>query len=364
MYENSTFVRLRLNRPEAEEGTKMRHLMLALVGGLLTTPLAFAQAPPPSVILVTIDGYRWEELFRGADPTLVEDERYRARYVDVPDRAQALTPFLLSFAQTGALIGNRDQNSCARVANDFWFSYPGYAELLSGRPSPAIRANEAVPNEDVTVLERLARRPEFAGQVRVYANWDAVPAIVNAERSGLPVLVSPAEFVHVRDPPVFQAVREMLANPARVTWVSLGDTDERAHEGKYEEYLAAASEADNFLRELWRAIEADPRTAGHTTLIVTADHGRGASENDRWRGHGSGRWRGIVVPGLRHEGSDAIFIAVRGPGVGAAAAYTQENCASAGQVAATMLASLGLLAEEGQPDMAPALDVFAADTPS
>lgn len=339
----------------------MRHLMLALVTGLLAmlaAPLALAQAPPASVILVTIDGYRWEELFRGADPALVTDQRYRARYVDVPDRAQALTPFLLSFAQTGALIGNRDQNSCARVANDFWFSYPGYAEILSGRPNVAIRSNEAVPNGDVTVLERLARRPEFAGQVRVFANWDTVPAIVNAERSGLPVFVTPAELPHVRDPAVFQAVRESLANPTRVTWVSLGDTDERAHEGKYEEYLAAATEADDFLRALWQAIEADPRTAGHTTLIVTADHGRGGSVNDNWRGHGSGRWRGIVVPGLRREGSDAIFIAVRGPSVRATEAYTLEHCAGAGQVAATLLTGLGLLAEEGQPDMALALDVF------
>ncbi len=59
--------------------------------------------------------------------------------------------------------------------------------------------------------------------------------------------------------------------------------------------------------------EADPRTSGRTTLVVTSDHGRGASERERWRDHGSGRWRNIVVPGLRREGSDAIFVAVRGP---------------------------------------------------
>ena len=338
----------------------MRHFIFALAAlcAVLEASPASAQEPPARVILVTIDGYRWEDLFRGAEPALVTDERYRARYVDVPDRAAALTPFLLSFAQEGALIGNRDAGSCARVANDFWFSYPGYAEMLSGRPNPNVRSNQAVPNDDVTVLERLARRPEFAGQVRVFANWDAVPAIVNAERSGLPVFLPPAEIVHARDPAVFQAVRESLADPARVAWVSLGDTDERAHEGKYEEYLAAATEADNFLRELWQAIEADPRTSGRTTMIVTVDHGRGASEHDRWRGHGSGRWRGIVVPGLRHEGSDAIFIAARGPGVRAGEAYNPEHCASAGQVAATLLTGLDLLAEEGQPDMAPALDVF------
>jgi hypothetical protein len=245
------------------------------------------------------------------------------------------------------------------VANDFWFSYPGYAEILAGRPNPAIRANEAVPNPDITVLERLIRRPEFADQVRVYAEWDAVPAIVNSERSGIPVF-GPPDPSAPHDPQVIERARELFGALPRVTWIALGDTDNRAHEGAYEAYLAAATEADNFLRALWEAIEADPRTAGSTTMLVTADHGRGASAGGRWRGHGSGRWRGVIVPGLRRAGSDAVFIAARGPGVAATDAYDMNNCATSGQVAATLLQSLGLLAEEGQPDMAPPLAIFGA----
>lgn len=335
----------------------MALLLLALV-----RPAA-AEPSPANVVLVTIDGLRWEDLFRGADPALVTDERYRARYVDAPERAQALAPFLLSFAQHGALIGDRDNGSCARVANEYWFSYPGYAEILAGRPNPRARSNQAIPNQDVTVLERLARRPEFTGQVRAFAEWHVVPAILNAERSGIPVFVTPDRDAP-HDPQVMTAARAAFTELPRVTWIALGDTDNRAHEGDYQAYLSAASDADNFLRELWQAIGADPRTSGRATLIVTSDHGRGASTRERWRGHGSGRWRSIVVPGLRREGSDAIFIAVRGPGVVSTGAYTMENCATAGQVAATMLSSLGLLDAEGQPDMAPPLAVFADDASS
>jgi|CXWL01.1.fsa_nt_gi hypothetical protein len=334
-----------------------RLILTAVVFASLAAAPACAQEPPRSLILVTIDGYRWQELFRGADPTLVTDERYRARYVDVPDRAQALTPFLLSFAQAGALIGNRDAGSCARVSNEFWFSYPGYAEMLAGRPNPRVRYNAAIPNDDVTVLERLINRPEFAGQVRVYAEWNVVPSILNVERSHIPVF-NPADESADHDPQVIQAARDVFADLPRVTWIALGDTDNRAHEGEYERYLAAATAADDFLRELWQAIESNPRTAGRTTLIVTADHGRGDAENDRWRGHGSGRWRSVVVPGLRHEGSEAIFMAARGPGIVATEAYTMQNCASVSQVAASMLAPLGLLAEMGQPDMAAPLEIF------
>ncbi|MGQ0532050.1 MAG: hypothetical protein ACT4OF_05070 [Caulobacteraceae bacterium] len=256
----------------------------------------------------------------------------------------ALAPFLLSFGDKGALIGNRDERSCARVANDYWFSYPGYAEMLAGRPNPRVRYNAAVPNDDVTVLERLR---QHGLSVQVFAEWATMQAIVNTERSGIPVFNPPRpEAPH--DPQVIAAARQALTDPPRVLWVALGDTDNRAHEGEYEQYLAAATEADNFIREIWQAYQSNPRTAGRTTMIVTVDQGRGASANDRWTGHGSGRWRSIVVPGVRHEGSDAIFIAARGPGV--VSAPRSEQCATLAQVAATMLASLASLDELGQPD--------------
>jgi hypothetical protein len=331
---------------------------LTAIAALCLAAPASAQTAQPNVVLVTIDGYRWEELFRGADPALVTDPTSRARYVDVANRPEALTPFLLSFAQTGALIGDRDHGSCARVTNDYWFSYPGYAEILEGHPNPHIRRNHAGPNPEETVLERLIRRPEFADQVRVYAEWDVAQDIVNAPRSHIPVFIPPDESAP-HDPQVIARAREVFGHLPRVTWIALGDTDNRAHERNYEAYLAAATEADDFVRALWEAIEADPRTAGHTTLIVTTDHGRGASAGGRWSGHGSGRWRGLIVPGLRHVGSDAVFIAARGPGIVATNAYDMEHCATSSQVAATLLQSLGLLNEERQPDMAAPLAIFA-----
>jgi hypothetical protein len=333
----------------------MKRFITALVGLCIFCAPAHAQEAR-NLVLVTIDGFRWQELFRGADPDLVADPRYRARYVDTPDRPAALAPFLLSFAQEGALIGDRDKGSCARVTNDFWFSYPGYAEMLAGRPNPKVRSNQATPNDDVTVLERLAARPEFAGQVHVFAEWTAVPAILNVARSKLSVFVARDQDAP-HDPQVDAAARAMFAELPRVMWVEFGDTDHDAHGGDYEGVLAAASNADLFLRDLWQAIEADPRMARKTTLIVTADHGRGGSRNGRWKGHGSGRWRGIVVPGLRREGSEAVFIAVRGPDIAPTSAYSGGACATTSQIAATILKSLKLESEI-QPDMAPPLAIF------
>lgn len=338
----------------------MRRFLMAMVAcaAMLLPAAAFAQDAPRSVVLVTIDGFRWQELFRGADPSLVTDPAYRVRYVDVPDRGDALVPFVRSFAQQGALIGDRDHGSCAHVTNDFWFSYPGYAEILEGHPNPHIRRNHAGPNPEVTVLERLLQRPEFADQVHVYAAWNEMPNIVNTERSHIPVF-NPPDPSAPEDAQVMAKAREIFGNLPRITWLAFGDTDSRAHEGKYNDYLDAAHAADAFLRDLWSAIQADPRTADHTTMIVTADHGRGPSAHGGWRGHGSGRWQSIVVPGLRKEGSDQVFIAARGPGIVSTDAYTLQNCATSSQVAATLLHSMGLDSER-QPDMGAPLAIFGA----
>lgn len=323
----------------------MRFALLSLA--LLFAAPAFAE---PRAVLVTIDGLRWQEAFHGPDPALVTREE---------DRGRELMPFLRSFARDGALIGDRRANSCMRVENRYWFSYPGYTEMLAGRPNPRIRANSRQWNDDVTVLEWLNGRDAFRGQVRVFAEWEKVRYIVNTQRSGLPVIVA-NQALTLRDAPTMAAAQAMFAAPTRVAWIDLGDTDTRAHHGDYPGTLDAAARADAFLADLWGKIEADPRWAGQTTLIVTVDHGRGASEGGKWRGHGSGWYRGMRVPGIGWPGSDATWLAARGPGIapGSGAIYTDANCATTAQVAATLLKSVGADPGAYRADVRSALAIF------
>ena len=334
----------------------MRQLLAALAALFALASPAFAE---PRVLLVTIDGFRWQEVFHGADPALATTPEDKARYIDVPDRAAALTPFLQSLKTDGVLIGDREAGSCARVENRYWFSYPGYAEMLSGRPNPRVKANAKIINDDVTVLEWLNTQPGFANSVRVSAEWDVVPFILNAPRSHLPIAVAP-QATKDRDRPTIAAAIDMLAQAPRVAWVDLGDTDSRAHEGDYSAYLAAAARADAFLADAWAKLQADPRTAGQTTLIVTADHGRGGSAGGQWHGHGSGYYRGVWVPGVRKPGSDAVFMGARGPDVmtGSGARYTTANCAVTGQIASTLLRGVGIDASAYRADVRPPLDIF------
>ena len=117
-----------------------------------------------NVVLIVSDGLRWQEIFTGADPTLMDSEhggiwadpselKRKFWRDDVAERRKALFPFLWSvIAKQGQIFGNQTKGSVARVTNGMAFSYPGYNEMLTGHPDPKIDRNEFGPNPNVTVL--------------------------------------------------------------------------------------------------------------------------------------------------------------------------------------------------------------------
>src|SRR5580698_4632938 len=122
-----------------------------------------AELKTRNVVLIVSDGLRWQEIFTGADPTLMDSEHggiwadageLRKKYWrdDVAARREALFPFLWgTLAKQGQIFGNQNKGSVARVTNGMAFSYPGYNEMISGRPDPQINSNEFGPNPNSTV---------------------------------------------------------------------------------------------------------------------------------------------------------------------------------------------------------------------
>ncbi|MFZ3008368.1 MAG: alkaline phosphatase family protein [Phenylobacterium sp.] len=355
-------------------------LIAAFVLALAAGP-ALAKDPDRRLVLVTVDGLAWQEVFRGADPARATDKTFvedpaalKARFVEVSDRPRALTPFLHDVvARQGVLLGDRDQGGCAAVTNDMWFSYPGYNEILTGRVDPAITSNEHGPNRNVTVLEWLNGRPEFRGKVRAVASWNVFDDILAAARSKLPVNAgwatpasrtpmeatlarlqdqTPRRWAGVRFD-VFThayALEALKHDKPRVLFVSYGETDDFAHDGLYDQTLIAARRTDAFLGELWTALQADPAYAGKTTLIVTTDHGRGSDGRaDAWKSHGKPQW----------PGSDQTWIAAIGPDIAPQAA-SAVTCAGANQLAATGLQALGLDWKDFDPAAGAPLAIFTA----
>lgn len=328
----------------------MRRFLLALL--LVFIPsLAAAQADDQRLILVTMDGTRWQEVFRGPDPALVADKRFT--HPDMKETVELswktgadLMPFLHSLpARGGVLTGNRDAGQCMAVTNAMWFSYPGYNEIFTGRADPAVTSNDKNPNQNVTFFEWLNRRCSFAGQVLAFGNWDVFPFIINDKRSGVPV--NPGlDGRHPTETRTMRAALDALRDKKpRVLYIGLGDTDEFAHMGHYEHYLDAVNRDDDFIAELWRMVEADPVYRGKTTLIVTTDHGRGSAAGAAWTEHGSAESvrldpAGFTIPDpAGFPGSEAIWLAAIGPGV--RAAPQGSACLGQNQIAASALTALG-----------------------
>lgn len=347
---------------------------------------ASAAGRGPSVVLVMSDGLRWQEVFRGADESLLTPKNYfdnrsvdalKTRYLAATpeERRQRLMPFFWrELATHGQVFGDRDAGSDASVTNGLNFSYPGYSEVVTGHPDPRVHSNDNIPNPNVTVLEWLNRQPGLEGQVAAFGAWEVIAGIVNAGRCGFPVNVSYAPFTmspmtprlelvnemkagapriwddESFDAPTFETAMEYIrAKKPRVLFLSLGETDDWAHGGNYGEYLESAHRVDDDMRKLWETLQSMPEYRGQTTLIFLPDHGRGSGPKD-WTSHGE------KLPDSKY-----VFMGFLGPevaprGVRSAAAPVFSN-----QVAATLAAVLGKNWDEAEPQAGkPIADVLSA----
>ena len=331
-------------------------------------------APRSNVVLVTMDGTRWQEIFGGADPALLENRKYKeegratrdAFWQETPEeRRRALAPFLWNtVARRGQLLGNVHAGSRIQVANRFRVSYPGYHEMLCGFPSDVIVSNRKIPNPDVTVLEWLNRRPGFEGSVAAFCSWDVFLSILNRGRCGFPVDVgepaAPSTLVRrlstevtapwhgsIYDAFVFHNALEYLhAGKPRVLYLAFGDTDEWAHAGAYERYLEAIHREDAWLAELWAELQSMSEYAGTTTLVVTCDHGRGDNPAE-WRSHN-----------MKVSGAGYIWVAAMGPRVAPKGEASEHEPLTQGQLAATVAAAVGQDFPAEVPAAAPPLPIF------
>src|SRR5580658_6785080 len=192
-------------RDTFDKPIKMK-LLLPLLAALFGLFPAVAQesfstnvprAKTKKLFIITIDGFRWQEVFTGADPLLVTNPDYvrdtgltRQMYWDssIPGRRKKLMPFFWStVAREGRIYGNRLLGNKMNVRNFYKISYPGYNEIFTGHTDAFNSPNLPVENPHVNVLEYLNNSQEYKGKVAIFTSWNVFPYILNQARSGLPV---------------------------------------------------------------------------------------------------------------------------------------------------------------------------------
>ena len=180
-----------------------------------------------NIIFVMTDGFRLQELFNGAEESLLGKEHAgessvgalkEAYWRNTPAaRREALMPFLWgTVAKNGQIYGNRALESEAFVTNGKNFSYPGYSEILCGFPDPKITSNDKILNDNVTVLEWLHRKPAFRNKVAAFGAWDLFPYIFNAARAGFPVNAGYDPFTAAPLTPTLELLNQLKAEAPRV----------------------------------------------------------------------------------------------------------------------------------------------------
>lgn len=340
-------------------------------GGILFLLFCFYVSPAQTrqtqnVIVVTFDGFRWHELFCGADSVNLfgksfntQDSAWRLKKywaTDTAERRKKLLPFFWNtIAVKGQVYGNRTYGNLVNVTNRYWFSYPGYNEIFTGYPDTSINSNSFPPNPNINVLEFINSQPGFNNKVASFSSWDAFPRILNEKRSGITINSGFMNFAADSLSPVQQALNELqhwlpkvygggerhdgityalakeyikLHHP-RVLHLAFIETDATAHDGKYDYYLDAAHYNDAMLADLWNLLQHDLFYKDKTTLIIAEDHGRGYGTD--WRHHYH------TVP---H--SDEIFFAVMGPDTQPLGEKKDKGQLYQRQLAQTIAAFLGI----------------------
>ena len=295
--------------------------------------------PIENIIIITTDGFRWQEVFTGMDSAIVEMPKFNQnKNADIYKKYGAATPLerrkkLLPFiwntvAVNGQIYGNRKFSNNVDNSNPYWFSYPSYSEIFCGFVDTAINSNAYKPNPNTNVLEYINKQNGFSNKLAAFGAWNAFDRILNEQRSGFPVTCGgeilnnsdatqkmigemkrdsytpfdTAEYLDVFTQ--YQAMEYLQKQQPRVLYISYGETDEWAHEGHYSDYLDAAHNVDKWLNDLWNYIQSNQKYKNKTALFITVDHGRGDFNKTEWTSHNS-----------KISDSHQIWFAVIGPGI-------------------------------------------------
>jgi hypothetical protein len=353
----------------------MKGRLGAIALALTMTGLAFVVRPNAqtgetgdNVLLVTLDGVRTEELFGGLDLDVlrsatkgsqkVEDSiSYRRFWATTPEeRRHKLMPFFWSLVtEHGSVAGDGRAGSAVRLRNGHWFSYPGYSEILLGEPHDAeIKSNDPIRNPYPTVLETIRERLRLPREkVATFAGWAVFNQIVE-HTEGATYTNAGTEEMASTDPQVrllnelqfdttspwdgtrfdsltFRLAMSHLSSARpRVLYLAFSETDDWAHDGRYERVLEALARTDEHLKQLWTWLQSQPEYRNRTHLLITTDHGRGHTAAD-WRDHGA------KVPG-----SNETWMAFVSPRMSQRGVWRNHEPLSTSQAAATIASWMGI----------------------
>jgi hypothetical protein len=349
----------------------IRSLAVAPVAASFARPAAAQPASTHAdhVVVISLDGVRTQEMFGGLDPAILqavlgpkrkaeEHPLYKQFWRGTREaRREALMPFLWGtfLKQHASIVGDRWAGSVMTLGNALRFSYPGYAELMTGTPhDDVITSNDSRYYPFETVLQFLRR--EFAlprEGVACFGSWDVFKYIpqstaddvfVNAGYHDYPTTEPRLQALNVAQHvtvPVWDTARydhytwqfaldHLMRHKPKALWIGLDETDDWSHNKSYVRVIEYLRRFDGWLQALWTQLQSTPGFAGRTALMIVTDHGRGNGVDD-WSSHGKDT-----------EGAQYVWAVVAAPHWKTRGVWQAGHPpASQSQVAATVAALVG-----------------------
>ncbi|HXK21001.1 MAG TPA: alkaline phosphatase family protein [Polyangiaceae bacterium] len=332
-----------------------------------------AALPRAQVIVVALDGARFQEVFEGVDPDLARQQGGLP-----PASAQQLMPHLHGLmTDSGAALGAPGHGAPISASGPDFVSLPGYSEIFSGRRVTGCANNYCKGISAPSIADELAQAPRGLRSA-VVTSW---PAIARVAATSARVAVSAGRHggdthdrferdervrsaLHRAEPEApwpgnadFRrdrftaavALAYLEAEEPDFMFVGLGETDEFAHQGSYTGYLDALRAADQYIGALAEALSKRAARGVRTALFVTADHGRAASFRDH---------------GQPFPESARVWLVAAGSAIearGLLASPTQRHLAD---IAPTLRSLFGLPADRDGNAGAPLLELLGLTQPA
>jgi hypothetical protein len=328
---------------------------------------------PKTVVVIVIDGARWQEVFGGTDRAL-------AKIHALPESAlrngPQLVPALHGIIENGgAALGAPDHGAEIAASGPAFVSVPGYIEIFSGRPAVNCLNNRCRWSGERNLLDQIAEdsgsRP---GDVAVFASWPGMLRTVSANTPG--VLVSAGRKGQQNLEPLLEdseaaslyargaradsypgkddyrpdrhtaelALYHLRRRRPRFMLLSLGDADKFGHANMYRSYLDALHESDKVVARVAQLLDDLAAQGWPSTLLITADHGR----DRRCREHGR-----------QYPESARAWLIARGAGIVDHGYVSAPRPRQLADIAPTLRRLLGLKADDGATAGSPLVELLS-----